>query len=132
MYDHLLDKLHSIMLQCINSKVELITEDCNMSFYEDDESSGEEFMDKINVYLNKSTQNRDPSSLQGILRPQASSNTKQVTFSVDEMEAEDTRRDTSRSKEELLSKVARLTDILKESEKQVADEKDKRKKKEKK
>lgn len=100
-----------------------------MSYFEDDDSSSEEFMDKVNVYLNAS-----PSSaveeIKGILRPQSS--TKSVKFSFDQEEEEDAKRDLGRSREELLGKIAKLTDILKDCEKQVQDEKDKRKKKEKK
>jgi hypothetical protein len=54
-----------------------------------------------------------------------------VKFADDEAEKRDARRDKDRSRQELLSKIARLTDQLKDVQSQVEVEKDKRKKKEK-
>ena len=51
---------------------------------------------------------------------------------MDEEEKKEAERDYDRSREELLSKIARLNELLKEREQQLVDEKDKRKKKEKK
>ena len=48
----------------------------------------------------------------------------------DEAEKQDAELDQERSRQELLSKIARLTDILNEAQQQVKAEKDKRKKKE--
>ncbi len=56
---------------------------------------------------------------------------KMVKFAEDEAEKEDAQLDQERSRQELLSKIARLTDILNEAQQQVQAEKDKRKKKEK-
>jgi hypothetical protein len=56
---------------------------------------------------------------------------KVVTFADDEAEKLDARRDKARSRQELLSKITRLTDSLKITEQQLAIEKEKRKKKEK-
>lgn len=53
-----------------------------------------------------------------------------VKFADDEAEKRDARRDKDRSRQELLSKIARLTDHLKDVQSQVKVEKDKRKKKE--
>jgi hypothetical protein len=96
-----------------------------MSFFEDEDSE-EEFMEKVKVYLNTSSS----SALQGLVNRTPSQKT--VTFFGDEDEKKDAELDYDRSREELLSKIARLTDLLKESEQQMAEEKDKRKKKEKK
>ncbi len=57
--------------------------------------------------------------------------TKLVKFAEDEAEKQDAELDQERSRQELLSKIARLTDILNEAQQQVKAEKDKRKKKEK-
>ena len=57
--------------------------------------------------------------------------TKLVKFAEDEAEKQDAELDQERSRQELLSKIARLTDILSEAQQQVQAEKDKRKKKEK-
>jgi len=54
-----------------------------------------------------------------------------VKFAEVEAEKEDAQLDQERSRQELLSKIARLTDILNEAQHQVQAEKDKRKKKEK-
>ena len=56
---------------------------------------------------------------------------KMVKFAEDEAEKQDAQLDQERSRQELLSKIARLTDILNEAQQQVQAEKDKRKKKEK-
>jgi hypothetical protein len=96
-----------------------------MSFIEDEDSE-EEFMEKVKVYLNTSSS----STLEGLV--DRTPNQKTVTFSVDEEEKKDADLDYDRSREELLSKIARLTDLLKESEQQIVEEKDKRKTKEKK
>jgi hypothetical protein len=96
-----------------------------MSFFEDEDSE-DEFMEQVKVYLNTSSS----SALQGLVDRTPSQKT--VTFSVDEEEKKDAELDYDRSREELLSKIARSTDLLKESEMQMAEEKDKRKKKEKK
>ena len=57
--------------------------------------------------------------------------TKVVKFAQDEAEKFDAQRDKERSRQELLSKIARLTDTLTDAQKQIQTEKDKRKKKEK-
>ena len=56
---------------------------------------------------------------------------KVVKFADDEAEKNDARRDKERSRQELLSKIARLTETLNDTQKQIQTEKDKRKKKEK-
>jgi septal ring factor EnvC (AmiA/AmiB activator) len=56
---------------------------------------------------------------------------KVVKFAQDEAEKYDAQRDKERSRQELLSKIARLTDTLTDAQKQIQIEKDKRKKKEK-
>jgi septal ring factor EnvC (AmiA/AmiB activator) len=57
--------------------------------------------------------------------------TKVVKFAQDEAEKFDAQRDKERSRQELLSKIARLTATLTDAQKQIQTEKDKRKKKEK-
>ena len=54
-----------------------------------------------------------------------------VKFADVEAEKHDAQRDQERSRQELLSKIARLTDTLKEAQEQIQFERDKRKKKEK-
>lgn len=56
---------------------------------------------------------------------------KVVKFAEDEAEKYDAQQDQERSRQELLSKIGRLTDILNEAQAQIKVEKDKRKKKEK-
>jgi hypothetical protein len=56
---------------------------------------------------------------------------KVVKFADDVAEQRDARRDQERNRKELLSKIARLTDMLKDAEKAVDVEKEKRRKKEK-
>lgn len=103
-----------------------------MSFEDrEGDSDGEEFMQKVNVYLQtESKLNESSRALEGILRRNSSLN-KVVKFAMDEEKAEESRLDAERSRNELLTKIARLTDMLKEAEEQIAIEKDKRKKKEK-
>lgn len=96
-----------------------------MSFFEAEDSE-EEFMEQVKVYLNTSSS----SALQGLVNRTPSK--KAVKFSIDEEEKKDAEEDYSRSREELLSRIAHLTVLLKESEMHMAEEKDKRKKKEKK
>ncbi len=55
---------------------------------------------------------------------------KVVKFAVDVAEQEEADRDKGRSRKELLTKIARLTDMLKDAEKAAEVEKEKRKKKE--
>ena len=90
-------------------------------------------MQKVNILVNTSTASSIASK--GLLS-QATAETptleKKVSFSMDEEEKKEAERDYDRSREELLSKISRLNDLLKEREHQLADEKDKRKKKEKK
>ena len=95
------------------------------------ESDDEEFMDRVNFYLNsQDSAGQSNSALEGILKRTSSFN-KSVKFEIDEAEREDARLDAERSRQELLSKIARLTDMLKEAENQISLERDKRKKKEK-
>jgi septal ring factor EnvC (AmiA/AmiB activator) len=56
---------------------------------------------------------------------------KVVKFAEDEAQKHDAERDQERSRQELLSKIARLTESFSEAQQQIKDEKDKRKKKEK-
>jgi hypothetical protein len=56
---------------------------------------------------------------------------KTVKFADEIMEESDAARDKDRNRKELLAKIARLTDMLKDAEKAVEVEKEKRKKKEK-
>ena len=104
-----------------------------MSFQED-ESSEEDLMQRVNLFLNTSTVSSTPS--QGLSSQASSTQTslkkKGVSFSMDEEEKREAELDFDRSREELLSKIARLNGLLKEKEQQLVDEKDKRKKKEKK
>jgi len=56
---------------------------------------------------------------------------KVVKFADDEAEKHDAQRDQERSRQELLTKIARLTDILNDAQDQIQTERNKRKKKEK-
>jgi NADH dehydrogenase/NADH:ubiquinone oxidoreductase subunit G len=89
-------------------------------------SDDEEFMQKVDLYLNS----RDSTTSVGILGGNASFS-KVVKFAVDEEELEDAAKDTDRTRQELLHKISRLTVLLKEAEEQNMIERDKRKKKEK-
>jgi hypothetical protein len=103
-----------------------------MSFEDYDagnDSDEEEFMEKVNVYLSE-RESEEEGTLDGILRRNSSMN-KTVKFAMDEEELEDAELDAERSRQDLLTKIARLTDMLKEAEEQMTTEKDKRKKKEK-
>jgi hypothetical protein len=100
---------------------------------DDDDDDDEDFMAKVNVYLNsrqddESTSSSPSKALEGILRKSAS--TKTVQFALDNDGMGDPEIDSSKSKQELLSKITRLTDMLREAESQVALEQNKRKKKE--
>lgn len=88
-------------------------------------SDSEEFVDEVNVYLKTTTSDGPLPDVS----PENSS--KAVKFAIDEAEREDSRRDHSRSPQELLAKIARLTDLLRVAEEQISTEKDKRRKKEK-
>ena len=83
---------------------------------DNDENHFEDDNDDVDVLINSG----------GILRKE-----KVVKFADDEAEKLDARRDKARNRQELLSKIARLTDQLKDTEKQLSVEKEKRKKKEK-
>ena len=89
------------------------------------DSDGSEFVDEVNVYLKTTTSDGPLPDVS----PENSS--KAVKFAIDEAEREDSRRDRSRSPQELLAKIARLTDLLRVAEEQISTEKDKRRKKEK-
>jgi hypothetical protein len=108
-----------------------------MSFEEegggsDTGSDDAEFMEKVNVYLNsRNSMNSSSTALEGILRRNSTFNSKVVKFEMDEEELEDAKLDADRSRQELLAKIARLTDLLKDAENQITMERDKRKKKEK-
>ena len=56
---------------------------------------------------------------------------KVVKFADDEAEKYDAQRDQERSRQELLTKIARLTETLNDTQEQIQTEKNKRKKKEK-
>ena len=102
---------------------------------EESDDDDAEFMAKVNVYLGNSQEDESifpslPSrALEGILRK--SSSTKMVQFAVDDdFGLSNPEVDASKSKQELLSKIARLTEVLREAENQVSVEQSKRKKKE--
>jgi len=97
----------------------------------DPDSDEDDFMEKVNVYLNTrdSSMGESSNELEGILR--RTSSVKSVKFAMDQAEIEDAKKDGQRSRHELLNKISRLTDMLKESEDHIAAERDKRKKKEK-
>lgn len=98
--------------------------------YDDnDEDDDEEFMAKVNVYLNAREESpSDHRALEGILRRSSSIRPKTVKF---DDELNDPKSDTSKSKQELLEKVSKLSDMLRDMEAQVSLERDKRRKKEK-
>ncbi len=95
----------------------------------DDDYDDDEFMANVNVYLN--TREESPSNnkvLEGILRRSSSVRTKTVKF---EDEFNDLQSDTSRSRQELLDQISRMTDMLRDAEAQVSLEREKRRKKDK-
>lgn len=123
----------------IMSAKEMIAEDVkteeatSMSDDEDDEDE-DDFLTKVNVYLNsrhedESTAVTSNGGLEGILRK--SSSTKRVQFEVDDDSLRSSEVDASKTKQELLSKITRLTEVLRETENLVSIEQSKRKKKEK-
>lgn len=97
---------------------------------DDDDLDDEDFMAKVSVYLNT----RDESSasetkvLESILRRNSSIRAKTVTF---DDEFVDLKSDTTKTKQELVSEITRLTCLLRDSEEQVSLERDKRRKKDK-
>jgi hypothetical protein len=99
----------------------------------DESDDDDEFMAKVNVYLNERQEDESSWSspgkaLEGILRK--SSSLKTVQFAIDEDGLSNPETDASKSKQELLAKITRLTEVLREAENQVAIEQTKRKKKE--
>lgn len=108
-------------------------EDSTMMTEESDDD--DDFMAKVNVYL---TDRQDDDSmvaspgkaLGGVLRKSSSSNTKSVKFAIEGDELRQPEVDESKTKQELLSKISRLTELLQEAESVVSLEQSKRKKKE--
>lgn len=128
----LVEACHIVSLPFKASFIEERKARTNMSFEDCDagnDSDEEEFMEKVNVYLSE-RESEEEGTLDGILRRNSSIN-KTVKFAMDEEELEDAELDAERSRQDLLTKIARLTDMLKEAEEQITTEKDKRKKKEK-
>lgn len=98
---------------------------------DDDDSDDEDFMQRVNVYLNTGDNASSERALQGILRNGASPYfSKSVKFAMDEV-MYDASSDDTKSRQELLSKVSKLTQLLKKAEQQSVLERNKRKKKEK-
>ena len=97
----------------------------------DDSDDDDDFMEQVNVYLNTRESLVDDSNtaLESILR--RTSSVKTVKFAMDEAEIEDAKKDAARNRQELLARIARLTEMLKAAEDQISLERDKRKKKEK-
>lgn len=93
--------------------------------YEDDD----EFMEQVNVYLNaREGPSSEDQALESILKKSPS--VKTVKFAMDDA-IFDPQLDKSKSTQELLSKVSRLTEMVQEAEEIATLERDKRKKKEK-
>ena len=129
----------SIGVDLKSQRTKTTTTDCNTTekprdMMEDSDDDEADFMAKVNVYLSGSQEDETilpslPSqSLEGILRK--SSSTKTVQFAVDDFGLSNPEIDASKSKQELLSEIARLTEVLREAENQVSLEQSKRKKKE--
>jgi hypothetical protein len=96
---------------------------------EDDDLDDADFMAKVNVYLNtKDESASEKKVLESILRRSSSIRSKTVTF---DDEFVDLKSDTTKTKQELVSEISRLTQILRDSEAHVSLERDKRRKKEK-
>jgi hypothetical protein len=100
-----------------------------MASESNNDSDDEEFMSSMQEYLN-SRAPMEKGALEGLLR-NGSSFSKVVKFEMDEDEKEDARLDVERSRQELLSRIQRLTEMLKNAEEMVQAERDKRKKKDK-
>jgi len=102
----------------------------NVDLEDDDDDS--DFMEKVNVYLyaREDPSNKDSSNkaLESILRRNSSTMSKSVSFAVDGVDAGD---DSFKSKPELMAKISRLMELLRQAEEVTSIEKDKRKKKEK-
>jgi hypothetical protein len=93
--------------------------------YDDDD----DFMEQVNVYLNASEgSGSDDKALEGILKKSPSAKT--VKFAMDDAMF-DPHSDQAKSGQELLSKISRLTELLREADEQSTLERDRRKKKEK-
>ena len=94
-----------------------------------EDNEDDEFMDQVNVYLKSSSGTRESrAELEGLLARSPSIN-KVVKFAIDEDEKEDA--NVERSRQDLQDKINKLTEMLREAEQQISEEKDKRKKKEK-
>ena len=95
-----------------------------------EDNEDEEFLERLNVYLN-SKEPVEGKAAEGILRRNSSFNNKTVKFAMDEAELEDEQLDNTRSRQDLLDKISRLNQMLKDAEEQISVEREKRKKKEK-
>jgi len=98
---------------------------------EGEEDDDDDFMETVNVYLNaREDASVEGKALEGILRRNSSVVSKTVKFA-DEEDVIGTPVDKSKSKQELLAKISRLTELLREAEELASIERDKRKKNEK-
>jgi hypothetical protein len=97
----------------------------NLRFYPSGGSDEEDTVEKL--LFEDAHEGDDDSDVHFVM----ASREKVVKFADDVAEQRDARRDKERSRGELLAKIARLTDMLKDAEKAVDVEKEKRKKKEK-
>lgn len=99
--------------------------------WEEGDDDDDDFMEKVNVYLNSPDgSSNDDKALEGILRKSSSVMSKTVKFA-DEDDVDDPKSDASKSRQELLTKISRVTELLRQAEELAVIEKDKRRKKEK-
>jgi hypothetical protein len=100
-------------------------------YEDDDDDDDDNFMEQVNVYLNarEGSPSSEDQTLEGILKK--NSFRKTVKFAMDDDIFDPGSSDEAKSQQELLSKISKLTGMLREAEEQSALERDRRKKKEK-